>query len=61
MVSVTASRVNSKNASAGKDAPDKSTETITNIQSDIDNDPTLKGVDVGTSTQNKGTDVWEGW
>jgi len=61
MVSVTASRVNSKNASAGKDAPDKATETITNIQSDIENDPTLKGVDVGKSTQNKGTDVWEGW
>lgn len=61
MVSVTASRVNSKNASAGKDAPDKATETINTIQNDIANDPTLKGIDVGNSTQNSGTDVWGNW
>lgn len=61
MVSVTASRVNSKNTSAGKDAPDKATETVTSIQTDIANDPTLKGIDVGNSNANAGTDVWGGW
>lgn len=61
MVSVTASRVNSKNTSAGKDAPDKATETVNTIQTDIANDPTLKGIDVGNSTTNAGTDDWAGW
>lgn len=61
MVSVTASRVNSKNTSVGKDASDKATETVNSIQVDIANDPTLKGIDVGTSTTNAGTDDWEGW
>lgn len=61
MVSVTASRVNSKNTSAGKDAPDKATETVNTIQTDIANDPTLKGIDVGNSTSNAGTDDWAGW
>lgn len=61
MVSVTASRVNSKTASVGKDAPDKATETVNTIQNDIANDPTLKGIDVGTSTTNAGTDDWAGW
>jgi uncharacterized protein YegL len=61
MVSVTASRVNSKNTSAGKDAPDKATETVNTIQNDIANDPTLKGIDVGSSTTNAGTDDWAGW
>ena len=61
MVSVTASRVNSKNTSAGKDAPDKATETVNTIKNDIINDPTLKGIDVGSSTTNSGTDDWAGW
>lgn len=61
MVSVTASRVNSKNTSAGKDAPDKATETVNTIQTDIANDPTLNGIDVGNSTINAGTDDWAGW
>ena len=61
MVSVTASRVNSKNTSAGKDAPDKATETVNTIQTDIANDPTLKGIDIGNSTTNAGTDDWAGW
>ena len=61
MVSITASRVNSKNMSVGKDAPNKATETINTIQKDIENDPTLKGIDVGTSTANSGTDDWAGW
>lgn len=61
MVSITASRVNSRCTSAGKDAPDKITETINIIQNDIANDPTLKGIDVGDSIQNAGTDDWPGW
>lgn len=61
MVSVTASRVNSKNTSVGKEAPDKSTETVNTIKNDIVNDPTLKGIDVGASTTNAGTDDWTGW
>ena len=61
MVSVTASRVNSKTASVGKDAPDKATEAIDAIGTDIANDPTLKGIDVGSSTTNSGTDDWTGW
>lgn len=61
MVSVTASRVNSKNTSVGKEAPDKATETVTTIKNDIVNDPTLKGIDVGSSTTNAGTDDWAGW
>lgn len=61
MVSVTASRVNSKSTSVGYNAPDKATETIDTINIDIANDPTLKGIDVGTSTANSGTDDWDGW
>lgn len=61
MVSITASRVNSRTASVGKDAPDKSTETIETIKRDIASDPTLKGIDVGNSTQNSGADDWDGW
>lgn len=61
MVSVTASRVNSKTTSVGKDAPDKVTETVNTIQIDIANDPTLTGIDVGNSTTNAGTDDWAGW
>lgn len=61
MVSVTASRVNSKSTSAGKDALDKPTETVQAIRDGIENDPTLKGIDVGTSTVNAGTDDWSGW
>jgi uncharacterized protein YegL len=61
MVSVTASRVNSKSTSVGKDAPNKATETVNTIQNDIANDPTLKGIDVGSSTANAGTDDWAGW
>ena len=61
LVTVTASRVNSKTTSVGKDAPDKSTETVNTIQADIANDPTLKGIDVGNSTTNAGTDDWDGW
>ena len=60
-VSVTASRVNSKRTSVGKNAPDEATETIQTIQKDIENDPTLKGIDIGHSTANAATDVWEGW
>lgn len=61
MVSITASRVNSKNTSVGKDAPDKATETIKTIQSEIANDPTLEGINVVNSNPNTGTDVWKGW
>ncbi len=61
MVSITASRVNSKSTSVGKDAPDKAIETINTIQKDISDDPTLRGVDVGNSTQNSGTDDWSNW
>ena len=61
MVSVTASRVNSKTTSVGKDAPDKATETVNILQTDIANDPTLKGIDVGNSSANAGTDDWDGW
>lgn len=61
MVSVTASRVNSKTTSIGKDAPNKGIETITTIQTQIKKDPTLAGIDVGDSTTNAGTDDWSGW
>lgn len=61
MVSVTASRVNSKSTSVGKDAFDKATETVNILKNDIINDPTLKGIDVGSSTTNAGTDDWAGW
>lgn len=61
MVSVTASRVNSKNTSVGKESLDKATETVNTIKNDIVNDPTLKGIDVGSSTTNAGTDDWAGW
>ena len=61
LVTVTASRVNSKTTSVGKDAPDKATETVNILQTDIANDPTLNGIDVGNSTTNAGTDDWAGW
>lgn len=61
MVSVTASRVNSKSVSVGKGAPDKVTDTVKTIQEDIANDPTLKGIDVGSSTANEKNDDWAGW
>lgn len=61
MVSVTASRVNSKTTSVGKDAPNKATETVNSIKEDIVNDPTLAGINVGNSNQNSSTDDWAGW
>ena len=61
MVSVTASRVNSKTTSVGVDAPSKADETVNSIQKDISNDPTLAGIDVGTSNQSNSTDDWSGW
>ena len=61
MVSVTASRVNSKSTSVGKDVPSKADETVNSIQKDINNDPTLAGIDVGTSKQSTSTDDWSGW
>ena len=61
MVSVTASRVNSKSTSVGMESRDKNLETIEAIKTDIENDPTLRGVDVGNSTANAGTDNWKGW
>lgn len=61
-VSVTASKVASKSASVGKDAPEtKNEENIQNLQEAIQNDPTLSGVDTGNSTANAGTDDWTGW
>lgn len=61
MVSVTASRVNSKTGSVGADAPSKEKEATEAINKAINDDPTLKGIDVGTSTNNAGTDIWNGW
>lgn len=61
MVSVTASRVNSKTTSIGKDADNKEIETISTLRTQINNDHTLAGIDVGTSTKNAGTDDWSGW
>ncbi len=61
LVTVTASRINTKTTSVGKDAVSKAEETTSTIITDIANDPTLKGIDVGNSTQNSGTDVWTGW
>ena len=61
MVSVTASRVNSKTTSVGKDAPSKAEETINSIKDDINNDPTLAGIDVGNSSNSTAVDDWSGW
>lgn len=62
MVSITASRVNSKTTSVGKDAPDKITETVNSIKEEIKNDPTLAGINVGgDSNQNTTADDWSGW
>ena len=61
MVSVTASRVNSKTTSVGKDAPSKAEETINSIKDDINNDPTLAGIDVGNSSNSTTVDDWSGW
>lgn len=61
MVSVTASRVNSKTTSVGKDAPNKADETINSIKDDINNDPTLAGIDVGSSKNSTTIDDWSGW
>jgi uncharacterized protein YegL len=61
-VSVTASKVASKGASVGLGAPDtKAEEVQQQIQEAIDDDPTLKGIDKGNSTDNAGTDDWTGW
>ena len=63
LVSVTASRVASKSASVGSDAPEtKNEETIEAIKNAIEKDPTLEGLDVGGSDSNMGTDNWgSGW
>ncbi len=62
LVSVTASKVNSKSTSVGQDAISKMDETVDTIGQSIADDPTLKGIDVGTSAQNSNkTDDWEGW
>lgn len=61
-VSVTASKVASKTTSVGKDAPEtKNEENIQNLKKVIQDDPTLSGIDTGSSTANAGTDDWTGW
>ena len=45
----------------GKDAPNKADETINSIKDDISNDPTLAGIDVGSSKNSTTIDDWSGW
>lgn len=61
LVSVTASRVNSKTNSVGKEAPTKELETLKGIKEVILNDPTLAGINTGTSINNPEPDDWSGW
>lgn len=63
-VSVTASQVASKSASVGKDAPEtKQEENIEKLKEVIENNPDLKGVDVGTDVPAAGDADWgaDGW
>lgn len=67
-VSVTSSIVGTQSASVGGDPADNSkglsdpnSQTVAAIKNDIDSDPTLKGVDLGSSTDNEGTDDWDNW
>lgn len=69
-VSVTASQVATQSASVGAttkniDTPvtpaDPNNQVVATIANDINADPTLQGVDQGTSTVNAGTDDWGTW
>lgn len=67
-VSVTASKVTSMGASVGTEGSDEGSQSIdsqdqttTQIKDAIDSDPTLEGVDMGSSDNNKGTDDWGNW
>lgn len=66
-VSITSSMVNSQSASVrGNTAggttlnPDPTKQIIDQIKQDVDTDPSTK-VDIGTSTDNQGTDIWDNW
>lgn len=61
-VSVTASKVASQGASVGLGSPEtKAEDVLKQIQTQIDDDDTLKGIDQGDSNDNAGTDDWTGW
>lgn len=69
-VSVTSSMVNSKSSSVGGNtsitgtpAPiaDPTQQLVGVLQNDVNSDPTLTGVDMGSSTANAGTDDWDNW
>ena len=67
-VSVTASQVASQSASVGTTSSeepagvaDPNNQVVSTLTNDINTDPTLAGVDQGTSTANSGTDDWGDW
>lgn len=63
-VSVTASTVASQSASVGGDGaaiPDPNQQMQQSLSNAIANDGKLKGVDVGLSATNSGTDDWNDW
>ena len=63
-VSITSSMVNSQSSGVGGNTttpiPDPTKQIIDQIKQDVDTDPSTK-VDIGTSTDNQGTDDWEAW
>lgn len=61
-VAVTSSQVASKSSSVGKDAPDtKQQENIDKIKAELDTNPDLSGVDIGTDVSAQGSSDWNDW
>lgn len=62
LVSVTTAMVGTKTTSVGQGSESKQNEATTAINSAKNADPSKFGkIDVGLSSQNKGTDNWTGW
>lgn len=61
-VSVTASQVASKTSSVGKDAAEtKQEETVEKIKDNIESNPALDGIDIGTDVPKDGSSEWGDW
>lgn len=61
-MAVTSSQVASKSSSVGKDAPDtKQQENIDKIKAELDTNPDLSGVDIGTDVSAQGSSDWNDW
>ena len=59
---MTASQVASKSSSVGKDAAEtKQQENIDKIKAEVESNPDLSGIDIGTDAPAQGDSDWNDW